>query len=137
MPAYESGIFGSPQIEAASSPSRSRVVSLVWGSHIVRSVPASSSSVSDERSIFCTTFRLDPLPGIMASNTPEHHYQADHGSLSLGQPKVAIPRLQRVEQRHGILKDRRRVPRACTAVSLCRVQISKGGNWCRILYNVW
>jgi hypothetical protein len=38
----------------------------------------------------------------------------------LGQRRVAIPRLQRTDQRPDTVKNRRRVPRACTAVSELR-----------------
>jgi hypothetical protein len=54
----------------------------------------------------------------MASYALEHHYQTNYDSTSLGQQKVAIPRLQRIEQGNYGTKERRRVPRACTGVSI-------------------
>lgn len=65
----------------------------------------------------------------MASNTPEHRYPTNYGISLSGQGKVAIPRLQRLEQRQGEQKDRRRVPRACTGVSLNRARVSNGSDW--------
>lgn len=58
----------------------------------------------------------------MASNPSGYHHQTNPGSTLFGQQKVAIPRLQRVEQENTGAKDRRRVPRACTGVSLNRAQ---------------
>lgn len=43
-------------------------------------------------------------------------YPPNHAMVPLGQRKVAIPRLQRSGQGQSAAKDRRRVPRACTAV---------------------
>jgi hypothetical protein len=39
-------------------------------------------------------------------------------TTNLGQRKIAIPRLPKSDAWQGTIKDRRRVPRACTAVSV-------------------
>lgn len=50
---------------------------------------------------------------------PSHSDQPTRIAAPLrAQHKVAIPRLQTSSQLHTSMKDRRRVPRACTAVSL-------------------
>lgn len=59
----------------------------------------------------------------MASNAPEYDPQAIYGPSSSTQHKVAIPRLQRVETGQSGTQDRRRVPRACTGVSLNHTQM--------------
>jgi hypothetical protein len=58
----------------------------------------------------------------MASNAPEYNTQTIYGPSSSSQQKVAIPRLQRVETGQSGIQDRRRVPRACTGVSLNHAQ---------------
>ncbi|KAF2848752.1 C6 transcription factor-like protein [Plenodomus tracheiphilus IPT5] len=50
----------------------------------------------------------------MSSHAVDHLYQPGYASTTIGQRKVAIPRLQKVGQGQGVTKDRRRVPRACT-----------------------
>ncbi|CBX93466.1 hypothetical protein IAQ61_009158 [Plenodomus lingam] len=67
----------------------------------------------------------------MTSHAVDHHYQPGFASTSVGQRKVAIPRLQKQGPGQGVSKDRRRVPRACTGCRSHKIKCTGERPQCR------